>query len=483
MEKRIVSGQDIFPQQKDNDTWLSIWMETTERALDRTGMAIKKRGIIRRNVMHYLFSNPWPPLKIHRYRLEGYIGLLPGHEKKEAMEGLRFFYSEVRHSQKHLDKIRGLTLNNDENHAPLSPSPTSLKTKRQDKGQNSLTEKDNEPILAFSTGNRKHIKLEMGDAIVAQVKKGKKEAELTTQVINPITKNNKKTKTKSQREKLPSNLEKWLEKLKDQLDLDNRKRPTIKTYMNSAKKYLGFTETEPGNNDKELISNFLLYLKREKHLNPKTINLYCSGIKYFYQKVVKTIAEEDRLPRMKINRAIPKVYSRPTVQKLLKVLKNKKHKLLLSLTYDCGLRLSEIRNLKPEHLDFERKTLTVHEGKGGKSRVLPLGEKLSDKLRRYLNQRPNLKYVFEGREAGSKYSKKSIELIYEKACIKSGINKKGGIHTLRHSFATHLLENGVSLRHIQKLLGHSSIKTTQIYLHVSTFEISKIDSLVDEMDI
>lgn len=208
---------------------------------------------------------------------------------------------------------------------------------------------------------------------------------------------------------------------------------------------------------------------------PHTINLAAAALMFFYIEVLKFKISVESIPRMKTGKDLPNVYSRAEVSKLLESTSNPKHKLILMLAYGCGLRLAEIVALKPTDIDWFREVIRIH-GKGSKERDLPLDQCLQTPLKSHLAANQRLVYLFEGSEKGQSYPPRTIQKIYDNACEKSKIHRRGGIHTLRHSFATHLLEQGVDLRKIQVLLGHSSVKTTQIYTHVSREEIAKIRS-------
>jgi site-specific recombinase XerD len=183
----------------------------------------------------------------------------------------------------------------------------------------------------------------------------------------------------------------------------------------------------------------------------------------------------EKIPRMKAGKQLPKVYSKEDVRKILDAAANPKHKLVLMLAYGLGLRLKEITLIKPSDIGWEREIIRIN-GKGTKQRDLPLDPCIAKPLRSYLQDYPGQKYLFEGSVKSAPYPSRTIQKIYHNACEKAGIQLRGGIHSLRHSFATHLLEAGIDLRQIQFLLGHSSIKTTQVYTHVSREEIAKVRS-------
>ena len=148
----------------------------------------------------------------------------------------------------------------------------------------------------------------------------------------------------------------------------------------------------------------------------------------------------------------------------------------------CGLRLSELQNLQKQDFEFARGLLRIRQAKGKKDRMVMLDEVMLPALKTFINSVRGNHWLFEGQYPGTKISTKTISLVFDHACRKAGVEKKGGIHTLRHSFATHLLEQGTDLRYIQELLGHSSSKTTEIYTHVSNKVITKIRSPLAHID-
>ncbi|MEB2777869.1 tyrosine-type recombinase/integrase [Algoriphagus sp. D3-2-R+10] len=166
---------------------------------------------------------------------------------------------------------------------------------------------------------------------------------------------------------------------------------------------------------------------------------------------------------------------------ILQAHKNVKHRTMLSLIYACGLRRSELLNLKLEDVDSKRGLLRVNHGKGAKDRLVPVSEKVVEMLREYYKLEKPMTYLFEGSKAGQAYSSKSLENVLNQAIKKIRMKKKPTLHWLRHSYATHLLESGTDLRYIQELLGHQSSKTTEIYTHVSTHSLQKIKSPFDDL--
>jgi integrase/recombinase XerD len=178
---------------------------------------------------------------------------------------------------------------------------------------------------------------------------------------------------------------------------------------------------------------------------------------------------------------LPNVLSKEEVKAVLEALSNPKHKLMLSLIYACGLRRSELLNLKPQDVDSKRGLLMIRQGKGRKDRMTPLPERIVEMLRDYYKgYRPKV-WLFEGQKPGTQYSPTSLQEVLKTGLEKSGVKRNATLHWLRHSYATHLLENGTDLRYIQELLGHKSSKTTEIYTHVTDNSIKKIRSPFDDL--
>jgi len=207
-------------------------------------------------------------------------------------------------------------------------------------------------------------------------------------------------------------------------------------------------------------------------------------IKLFYSQLENTRMDLSKLQRPFKERKLPEVLSKEEVQRIINATNNKKHKALLSLIYSCGLRIGEVISLRIKDLDKNRKLIRIVQAKGKKDRYVTYSDKLRLLLKNYYetwNPKPG-EFLFEGQYAG-RYSERSAAKALKNALQKCGIKKDATLHTLRHSFATHLLEAGTDIRYIQELLGHSSPKTTMIYTHVSSKKLSEIKSPLDDLDI
>jgi len=266
-----------------------------------------------------------------------------------------------------------------------------------------------------------------------------------------------------------------LDLLCKELQVRNYSGRTVKNYLGAVTGYLRWLGRAPSSDDRERVRDYVLYLRNDRGQAPRTVNLRSAALQFFYQHVVGAGRVMDSVARMKTGRTLPKVYGRSDMERIIDAAGNAKHRLLLMLAYGCGLRLGELRMLRPADIDWSRALIRIR-GKGSKDRLVMLDPGLGETLKEYLSHQPDSRYVFEGQNPGNPYPRRTIEKIYENACRTAGIARKGGIHSLRHSFATHLLEQGTGLRQIQEVLGHSSIKTTEVYTHVSTTEIGKIRS-------
>ena len=264
--------------------------------------------------------------------------------------------------------------------------------------------------------------------------------------------------------------------LRTSLKQRNYSTRTIGNYCGAVANYLAYLKRPPSKTDADLVCKYLLYLAEEKACAPRTVNLIGAALRFFYETIIKTRLTTAEVPRMKVGRALPNVYSLEEIEKIIGAVANPKHRLLLMLTYGCGLRLGEVQRLRASDIEPDRNVIHIRQGKGKKDRQVMLDEVMKPLLYSFLKNGAGKNYIFEGSIEGKQITDRTIGLILEQACQKAGVPKKGGVHTLRHSFATHLLENGTDLRYIQELLGHSSSKTTEIYTHVSTLAISKIRS-------
>lgn len=239
------------------------------------------------------------------------------------------------------------------------------------------------------------------------------------------------------------------------------------------REYFSFKGNDLTDLNQENIRDFLLHCEK-KHISPQSRNLFLNAIKFYYRNVVKN-PQKIEIQSAKRPKSLPTVLSRSEITKILESLKNVKHKLLLSLAYGAGLRVSEIVVLKVQDFDFEELTVHIKQAKGQKDRISVIPASLIDGLKNLIAGKNKNDLVFAS-ERGGKLTTRTAQKVFENALRDSGIKKDATFHSLRHSFATHLLENGTDVRFVQELLGHQNIRTTQIYTHVTNPKLKNIKS-------
>lgn len=264
-----------------------------------------------------------------------------------------------------------------------------------------------------------------------------------------------------------------IDKAQRELKIKNYSSKTIKSYLYGLREYFSFKGSDFSKLDQENIRNFLLNCER-RHLSPQTRNLFLNAIKFYYRNVLKN-SQKIEIQSAKKPKSLPTVLSRSEVKSILESPKNAKHRLLLALTYGSGLRVSEIVSLKVQDLDFEELTLHIKQAKGLKDRISVIPESLTDGLKNLVAGKAGNDFVFAS-ERGGKLTTRTAQKVFENALRNSGIKKDSTFHSLRHSFATHLFENGTDVRYVQALLGHSNIRTTQIYTQVTNPKLKNIKS-------
>ncbi|MDD2871267.1 MAG: tyrosine-type recombinase/integrase [Candidatus Gracilibacteria bacterium] len=258
-----------------------------------------------------------------------------------------------------------------------------------------------------------------------------------------------------------------------ELKYRNYSKETVKTYSTCLKYFLEYIKNDISKINKETILNFVIILQ-EKKKAPKTINLYKDSIKFFCKNIINLNLDFD-IKLSKESKKLPVVLTNNEIQKIINSIDNKKHKFIISLSYSSGLRVSDIINLKIGDFDFENLTIHIKLGKGQKDRITIFSEKLKNEIKNLSAGKNGNDLLIES-ERGGKLTTRTLQKIFSEALKKSGVLKNATFHSLRHSFATHLLENGTDIRYIQELLGHANIKTTQIYTKVVTPKLKNIIS-------
>jgi len=246
---------------------------------------------------------------------------------------------------------------------------------------------------------------------------------------------------------------------------------TIKSYKSALKEYFEWKKEGLEEPDEKSIREFLLH--KEKHgLSASTRNLALNAIKYFYRDVLgKDISIKIR--SAKEPKSLPVILSRREIERMLKLVENLKHRCLLALAYGAGLRVSEVTSLRIQDLDLDECVVHIKHAKGNKDRITVLSQKVIPDLQALTAGRRPHEFVFAGNR-GKKITERTAQKVFESALKKAGIQKKATFHSLRHSFATHLLENGVDVRYVQELLGHANIRTTQRYTQVTNPGLKRI---------
>ncbi|PIO07282.1 integrase [Candidatus Pacearchaeota archaeon CG10_big_fil_rev_8_21_14_0_10_34_12] len=267
-------------------------------------------------------------------------------------------------------------------------------------------------------------------------------------------------------------MDELLEKLKRELEIRKYSGQTIKGYLYSVGRFLEFSEGK--NLNENSIKNYILIKLKGK--NPSSINKEKFALQFFFKNVLH---KGLFLPTIKKNKTIPNILTVEEIRKMLENTFNIKHRLIIKLLYGTGLRVSEIVNLKKEDVNIEEELIKINLGKGRKDRFVKIPMSVKEELNNYINLEKG-KYLFESNRGGG-LTKDTIQKIVSNSAKKAEIKKRVYPHLLRHSFATHLLEHGTDLRIIQKLLGHSSIKTTQIYTQISQASIKNIKSPLDNL--
>lgn len=299
----------------------------------------------------------------------------------------------------------------------------------------------------------------------------------------PATPTHKLLRTRAPVPALNATHEQALAAMRRKLEVGRYSPRSITVYMGAVKQlFMHFPRKHPNDIRTEDIEAFQHHLAMVRRVSNSTLNQAVNAIRYYYMNVVGDARRVTFIERPRKEKKLPTVLSEEEVAALLRSVDNLKHRCILMLIYSAGLRLSELIGLERRDLAVDRGQLLVRGGKGNKDRITLLSRKALATVEDYLAHYKPKQHLFEGPDGGP-YSPRSVQVIFHRAREKAGITKPATVHTLRHSFATHLLEKGTDLRYIQALLGHSSSKTTEIYTHVSTKALGKIRSPLDDLDL
>lgn len=272
--------------------------------------------------------------------------------------------------------------------------------------------------------------------------------------------------------------------LKQELLLRGYSPSTIRTYMNEMRVFLIAIGNHPATEyTPQQLRDYLQYCYETLKLSENTLHSRINALKFYFEQVLKREKFFWNIPRPQKPLQLPKLLNETELTRLFNSLSNKKHKAMLFTAYSSGLRVSEVARLMLADIDAERMQIHVRHAKGKKDRYVNLSPVLLDILRQYIKQEvpPPKEYLFESGQTGKAYPTRTIQQIFSNAKKKAGILKEVGIHSLRHSFATHLLDKGTDIRYIKDLLGHFDIRTTERYLHVSKKQLVNVISPFDDL--
>ena len=266
------------------------------------------------------------------------------------------------------------------------------------------------------------------------------------------------------------------------LELKNLSPRTRSCYLTWMKSFALYFHRSPDELGEPEIRDYLHYLIQEKKASQSGVSQAYSALKFFYETTLKRDWNGLRIPRVQKGKKLPVVLSSQEIQAIFSATGNLKHRAVLMTIYSAGLRVSEVVHLKVSDIDSQRMTIRVQQGKGQKDRYTLLSQRTLEVLRAYWKEYRPSGWLFPGKPETEPLSVSSVQRVFEKVLLRARIKKPASVHTLRHSFATHLLEAGTDLYHIQRLLGHTSPKTTAIYLHLSRKNLGGLTSPLDLLE-
>ncbi len=274
-----------------------------------------------------------------------------------------------------------------------------------------------------------------------------------------------------------------LKAMQRKLEVARYSTNTIETYLNATKLFFQhFPKKDPKEISAADIEAYQHELATGRKVSNSYLNQVVNAVRYYYKDVLGDVYRVKFIERPRKEKKLPSVFSEQEVAALLKAPANLKHRSMLMLIYSAGLRMGELLRMELTDIDRDRRQVLIRGGKGKKDRISLLSPKFLGLLESYIAEYRPKHQLFEGQKGG-RYSEASVQAVFHAAKEKAGISKPATVHTLRHSFATHLLEKGTDLRYIQTLLGHSSSKTTEIYTHVSSKALGNIRSPLDDLDL
>ena len=274
-------------------------------------------------------------------------------------------------------------------------------------------------------------------------------------------------------------------KLQDRMDRELRIRGyaenTRKSYVGKMRCFVRFCMRSPDELTAEDVKQYQLFLTKEKQVSWSTFNVHVCAIRFFYREVLRVDWDVEHIPYQRSGRRLPVVLSREEVRALLELTSNLKHRALLMTLYSAGLRIGEAVQLQLPDIDSGRMMIRIDQGKGRKDRYVMLSQRLLLSLRSYWRAYQPTLWLFPGQDPSRPLARGSVDKLFASAKGRAGIRKRVSPHSLRHSFATHLLERGVNIRVIQRLLGHRSLRSTEIYTHVAESYVRDTKSPLDDL--
>lgn len=271
----------------------------------------------------------------------------------------------------------------------------------------------------------------------------------------------------------------YRDQMENDLHIRGYSEDTRKVYLACVKSFVGHFMKPPDKLELEHIKKYQLYLTKERKVSWCYFNQTVCALRFFYKNTMEKDWDIKHIPYQKTGRKLPVVLSAEEIQSLLKAVNYLKHRAILATCYAGGLRRMEVVQLRVPDIDSDRMVLRIENGKGKKDRYVPLSARLLELLRQYWKEHRPPDWLFQGRDPGKHLDRETVSKIFRKARLAAGIRKPATAHSLRHSYATHLLESGVNLRVIQKLLGHRSIRSTEVYTHVARNYLSETPSPLD----
>ena len=276
-------------------------------------------------------------------------------------------------------------------------------------------------------------------------------------------------------------MEKYLEQLQMDMELRGFTNHTKNYYPRCIAKFLEYWGKEPEEATEKDLCKFLSHLLNEKKLNPGSVNTYNASLRFFYEVTLNRQLNLKAVPRFHTGFTIPELLTPEEIEKILNGCKNLKHKCMIMTLYGSGVRLSELTNLKIIDVDSKNMRLFVRKGKMKKDRYTLLSQANLEILREYWKKYRPKEWLFEGRTPSVQYTPRGVQEMFARYLEIAGIIKDISVHTLRHCFATHMLEQGVDIFQIKQLMGHANIKSTAIYLHVANLDALKVTSPLDRL--